>query len=162
MPLTELIDSLAGVRRHYGQKSGILQRNHPHCRQAHPCGYQEMVQLAAQAASAHTFKEAALPAIAPPLLRHRPGHRAGPRGGRRPGTDGRHHDPRRRGPPPRLPGPPGPGGQRSRPRRYLGPGTGFRGMPLDGGQASRHQVALRDGCGIWKPNGRPVGTFGSE
>ena len=34
MPLTKLIDSLAGVCRHCGQKAGILQRHHTGCEQS--------------------------------------------------------------------------------------------------------------------------------
>ena len=60
MPLTKLTKSLIGVCRHCGQKTGILQRIHPECRQTHQADIQEMTQLAAQAAAVHTFNEAAL------------------------------------------------------------------------------------------------------
>ena len=60
MPLTQLLQALNGTCRHCGQKAGFLRRQHSHCRDLHAIGIQEMVQLAAQAASAHTFKEATL------------------------------------------------------------------------------------------------------
>ena len=60
MPLTQLLQALNGTCRHCGQSAGLLQRTHPQCRQTHQAGFAEMTQLAAQAASAHTFKEAAL------------------------------------------------------------------------------------------------------
>ena len=46
--------------RYCGQNAGFLRRKHGQCRDLHGTGIQEMVQLAAQAASAHTFNEAAL------------------------------------------------------------------------------------------------------
>ena len=60
MPLNKLAQSLTGTCRHCGQKTGILQRIHPECRQTHQAGIQEMTQLATQAAAAHTFNETAL------------------------------------------------------------------------------------------------------
>ena len=60
MPLTKFIQSLKGTRRHCGQPAGLFQYRHSQCRQTHTAGIQEMVQLAAQAAAAHTFNEAAL------------------------------------------------------------------------------------------------------
>ena len=39
------------------QKAGILSREHPECRRAHQAGWQEMVQLAAQAAGSPDFDE---------------------------------------------------------------------------------------------------------
>ena len=42
------------------QNTGFLRKQHGQCRDLHTSGYQEMVQLAAQAASTHTFSEAAL------------------------------------------------------------------------------------------------------
>ncbi len=60
MPITKLIDSLNGTCRHCGQKTGILQRNHPQCRQTHQSGMNEMTQLAAQAAGTSSFNETAL------------------------------------------------------------------------------------------------------
>ena len=49
-----------GMCRYCGQKAGFLRKQHGQCRDLHTAGFQEMVQLAAQAASAHTFNEAAL------------------------------------------------------------------------------------------------------
>ena len=47
--------------RYCNQNTGFLNKQHGQCRDLlHTSGYQEMVQLAAQAASAHTFNEAAL------------------------------------------------------------------------------------------------------
>ena len=60
MPVRQLFQSLNGTCRYCGQQAGLLQRDHPECRRTHQAGWQEMVQLAAQAASAHTFNEAAL------------------------------------------------------------------------------------------------------
>ena len=60
MPLTKFIQSLKGSCRHCGQPAGLFQYRHSQCRQTHTAGIQEMVQLAAQAAAAHTFNEAAL------------------------------------------------------------------------------------------------------
>ena len=42
MPLNKLAQSLTGTCRHCGQKTGILQRIHPECRQTHQAGIQEM------------------------------------------------------------------------------------------------------------------------
>ena len=50
--------------RYCNQNAGFLRKQHGQCRDLHTSGYQEMVQLAAQAASARTFSEAALRAIA--------------------------------------------------------------------------------------------------
>ena len=51
-----------GTCRHCGQKAGFLRKQHSQCRDLHGAGIQEMVQLAAQAASTHTFNEVALSA----------------------------------------------------------------------------------------------------
>ena len=51
---------LSSTCRHCGQQTGLLRRTHPECQQTHQAGFQEMLQIAAQAASAHTFNEAAL------------------------------------------------------------------------------------------------------
>ena len=60
MPLTKLIDSLAGVCRHCGQKAGILQRHHTGYEQSAQEGWQQMVALAAQAAGTPNFSEQTL------------------------------------------------------------------------------------------------------
>ena len=49
-----------GTCRYCGQNAGFLRKQHSPCRDLHTTGIQEMTQLAAQAASAHTFNEAAL------------------------------------------------------------------------------------------------------
>ena len=41
--------------RYCGQKTGFLRKQHSPCRDLHTAGIPEMIQLAAQAASAHTF-----------------------------------------------------------------------------------------------------------
>ena len=63
--------------RYCGQNAGFLRKQHGQCRDLHATGFTEMVQLAAQAPSAHTFNESALRALArgiPSLgsLLHRP------------------------------------------------------------------------------------------
>ena len=49
-----------GMCRYCNQNAGFLRKQHRQCRDLRSTGIQEMVQLAAQAASAHTFKEATL------------------------------------------------------------------------------------------------------
>ena len=49
-----------GTCRYCGQNAGFLRRQHSPCRDLHTADIQEMTQLAAQAAGAHTFNEAAL------------------------------------------------------------------------------------------------------
>ena len=60
MPLAKFLQSLNGTCRHCGQKTGLLQRDHPQCRQTHQSGMNEMTQLAAQAAGTSSFNETAL------------------------------------------------------------------------------------------------------
>ena len=61
MVLRKLLgDPPPGTCRYRHQKSGFLSWYHNQCRDLHTAGIQEMTQLAAQAASAHTFNEAAL------------------------------------------------------------------------------------------------------
>ena len=55
-----LLQFLNGTCRYRGQKAGFLRKQHSPCHDLHTAGIQEMTQLAAQAASAHTFNEAAL------------------------------------------------------------------------------------------------------
>ena len=55
-----LLQSLTGTCRYCGQKAGFLRKQHSPCRDLHTTGIQEMVQLAAQAAGAHTFNEGTL------------------------------------------------------------------------------------------------------
>ena len=101
MPIAQILQSLKGTCRFCRQQAGLLQRDHPECIRTHQAGRQEMVQLAAQAASAHTFNETALrhtlQAIANRSRATRRGHRQRPRGGlpagRGTGDERRHHDP---------------------------------------------------------------------
>ena len=60
MTLARILQSLNSNCRYCGQQTGLFQRDHPECRQVHEYGFQEMIQLAAQAAAAHSFNEAAL------------------------------------------------------------------------------------------------------
>ena len=60
MPLSNLLKSAAGTCPFCNQKAGILSREHPECRRAHQAGWDEMVQLAAQAAASRTFDEKTL------------------------------------------------------------------------------------------------------
>ena len=60
MPIAQILQSLKGTCRFCRLQAGLLQRDHPECLRTHQAGWQEMVQLAAQTASAHTFNEAAL------------------------------------------------------------------------------------------------------
>ena len=55
MPLSNLLKSAAGTCPFCRQKAGILSREHPECRRAHRAGWNEMVQLAADAAGSHEF-----------------------------------------------------------------------------------------------------------
>ena len=60
MVLSNLLKSAAGTCPFCNQKAGILSREHPECRRAHQAGWQEMVQLAAQAAGSPDFDESHL------------------------------------------------------------------------------------------------------
>ena len=60
MPLARFLQLISGTCRHCGQPTGVFQREHLECRQNHSTGWNKMVQLAAQAATTHTFKEANL------------------------------------------------------------------------------------------------------
>ena len=60
MPLSNLIQTLAGTCPFCQQKAGILSREHSQCRRTHRAGWNEMVSLAASAAASHTFDEQSL------------------------------------------------------------------------------------------------------
>ena len=60
MILPNLLKSAAGTCPFCNQKAGILSREHPECRRTYRAGWNEMVQLAAQAAASHTFDEKTL------------------------------------------------------------------------------------------------------
>ena len=49
-----------GTCRYYGQNASFLRKRHTQCRKLNASGFQEMIQLAAQAASTHSFNETAL------------------------------------------------------------------------------------------------------
>ena len=55
MPLPSLLKSDAGTCPFCHQKAGILSRKHAECRRTHRAGWDEMVQLAADAAGSHEF-----------------------------------------------------------------------------------------------------------
>ena len=55
MPLSNLLKSAAGTCPFCRQKAGILSRKHQDCRRTHQAGWNEMVQLAADAAGSHEF-----------------------------------------------------------------------------------------------------------
>ncbi len=57
MPISNLLKSAAGTCPFCNQKAGILSREHPECRRAHRAGWNEMVNLAAQAAGSPDFDE---------------------------------------------------------------------------------------------------------
>ena len=57
MILSNLLKSAPGTCPFCRQKAGILSREHPDCRRIHQAGWQEMVQLAAQAAGSPDFDE---------------------------------------------------------------------------------------------------------
>ena len=60
MPLRQLFQSLNGTCRYCGQQAGVFHRNHQDCQETHRSSWQEMVSLVAQAATDHSFNEAAL------------------------------------------------------------------------------------------------------
>ena len=60
MPLAQFLQAIRSQCHYCSQQAGIFQRDHPECRETHRSGWQEMVSLVTQAASAHTFNEAAL------------------------------------------------------------------------------------------------------
>ena len=60
MSWENLIRFAAGTCRYCQQKAGILSRDHPECDHAHQSGWNKMVSLAAEAATTHSFNEAAL------------------------------------------------------------------------------------------------------
>ena len=57
MILPNLLKSAAGTCPFCHQKAGIISREHPECRRTHDAGFQEMVNLAAEAARDHSFNE---------------------------------------------------------------------------------------------------------
>ncbi len=60
MPLAQLLQSLRGQCKYCGKQVGLFERRHSECQQAYQAGWKEMVSLAAQAATNHTFNEHAL------------------------------------------------------------------------------------------------------
>ena len=66
----------AGTCRFCNQKAGILRREHQGCRRTHQAGWNEMVQLAAQAAASRTFDEKSLRLNLAEIARRSYGHGA--------------------------------------------------------------------------------------
>ena len=52
--------SAAETCRYCGNKAGLIAREHPQCRQTHDAGFQEMVNLSAEAAGSRDFDESHL------------------------------------------------------------------------------------------------------
>ena len=57
MPLSNILKSAAGTCPLCHQKTGILSCEHSQCHRTHDAGFQEMVNLSAEAARDHTFNE---------------------------------------------------------------------------------------------------------
>ena len=55
--LSNILKSAAGTCQYCGNKAGLIARDHPQCRRTHDAGFQEMVNLAAEAARDHSFNE---------------------------------------------------------------------------------------------------------
>ena len=55
MPLSNLLRSASGTCRYCCNKAGVLARGHPECRRTFDDGWNQMVNLAAEAARSHTF-----------------------------------------------------------------------------------------------------------
>ena len=60
MPLANLLHSAISTCRYCGPKAGVLTRDHSGCRRTYDVGFQEMVNLAAEAARTHSFDEKTL------------------------------------------------------------------------------------------------------
>ena len=60
MPLSDLLKFDASTCRYCNQKARVLTWDHPDCHRTHQARWNEMVELAAQAARAHSFDEKAL------------------------------------------------------------------------------------------------------
>ena len=60
MPLSNLIQTITGTCPFCHQKAGILSHEHQGCRRTHQAGWNEMVQLAAQAMTSRDFDEKSL------------------------------------------------------------------------------------------------------
>ena len=65
MSLSSLLESAAGTCPFCNQKAGILSREHPDCRRTYQAGWDEMVNVAAEAARTHQFDEKSLPESRP-------------------------------------------------------------------------------------------------
>ena len=55
MPLSNTLKSAAGTCPFCHQRAGLISREHPECRRTHQAGWNEMVELATQAAKSHEF-----------------------------------------------------------------------------------------------------------
>ena len=76
MPFSAFLKSAAGTCPFCRQKAGILSREHQGCRRTYQAGWDEMVQLAAQAAASRTFDEKSLRLNLAEIARRSYGHGA--------------------------------------------------------------------------------------
>ena len=76
MPLSNLLKSAAGTCPFCNQKAGTLIRSHTECRRTFQARWNEMVQLAAQAAASPQFDEKSLRLNLAEIARRSYGHGA--------------------------------------------------------------------------------------
>ena len=76
MPLSNLLKSAAGTSPFCNQKAGTLIRSHTECRRTFQARWNEMVQLAAQAAASPQFDEKSLRLNLAEIARRSYGHGA--------------------------------------------------------------------------------------
>ena len=115
MPLSNLLKSAAGTCPFCHQMAGILPREHPECRRAYQAGWNEMVQLAADAAGSPRVQPKFSPSRpdrnSQEVIRRCQYSRTGPGGGLEKGSQksrrGREHHSRRGNRTPEVPGPDG-------------------------------------------------------
>ena len=72
MPLSNILKSAAGTCPLCHQKAGILSCEHSQCRRTHDAGFQEMGNVAAEAARDHSFNEKGLRLTLAEIARHVP------------------------------------------------------------------------------------------
>ena len=60
MSLSNLLRSAAGTCRYCGQRAGLIARDHPECRRTFDASWNQMVEIAADAARSHNFDEKTL------------------------------------------------------------------------------------------------------
>ena len=57
MLFSNILKSAAGTCQFCGNRAGLIARDHPDCLRTHDAWFQEMVNLAAEAARDHSFNE---------------------------------------------------------------------------------------------------------